>query len=81
MELPKNIEQKILEYLHLEYGEDSESDTSLKLSDIEFVGEFNVNGTEIFYWSYPIDNEVRWATVEPYENSYLIGMVTELPKN
>lgn len=81
MKLPNNKQQKILEYLHLEFGEDSQNDTSLKLSDLKFVGEFSVNGTEIFYWSYSIDNEVRWATVEPYEDSYLIGMVTELPKN
>ena len=45
MDLPVGIEQEILEYLHLEYGEDANDPSSLKLEDIQYDGLFDVAGT------------------------------------
>ncbi len=44
MELPDGIEQEILEYLHLEHGEDRNDPTSLKLEKIIYDGLYEVTG-------------------------------------
>ena len=41
MELPDNIEKDIVSYLQLEFGEDPNSDESLKISDLRYEGEYN----------------------------------------
>lgn len=76
MDLPVGIEQEILEYLHLEYGEDANDPSSLKLEDIQYDGLFDVAGTPTHYFKY---GERKWATIEPFGDSYVIGMTTRTP--
>jgi len=79
MELPDGIEKEILEYLHLEYGEDPSDDASLKLEDIVYEGLYDVSGIPTHYWRYAPEGKRRWATVEPFGDSYAIGMTTNTP--
>jgi hypothetical protein len=79
MELPINIEHEIIEYLNVEYGIYQEIE-KIKKSDLSYVGEFVINGKSINYWEYPCSTEPKcWATVEPYEDSYLISITTHQP--
>ncbi len=79
MELPENIEKEVLEYLHLEYGEDSKDPSSLKLDEITHDGIYEVSGVPVHYFKYASSSGRNWATVEPYGDSYVIGMTTSLP--
>jgi hypothetical protein len=80
MELPENIEKEILDYLHLEYGEDPKHPSSLKLDEIKYDGLYEVSGVPIHYFKYASRSGRNWATVEPYGDSYLIGMTASSPK-
>jgi len=80
MVLPSDIKNQILEYLHLEYGEDPDNETSLGLEDIGYEGEFEIKGKLIHYFNYKSSSGRTWATVEPYGDSYCIGMTNSSPK-
>ncbi len=73
--LPDNIEQQILRYLHLEYGEEPEDPKSLQLSDLVYAGEHLLEGRNRHCWTFPSMKDDMWATVELSDNgSYCIGM-------
>ena len=74
MELPDDIEQQILEYLHLEYGESPEDEDALKLSELRYEGIHEMEGVPTHCWSFPSTSDEMWATVEPHEDTYCIGM-------
>lgn len=80
MELPDGIEKEILEYLHLEYGEDPNDSSSLKLDEISYDGLYEVAGVQTHYFKYVSSSGLNWATVQPYGDSYLIGMTSSNPK-
>lgn len=78
MDLPLNIEQKVIEYLNIEYG--ATASEGLNPSDLSYVGEVDTEGTTRLYWRYPCqDASGCWVTVEPYEGSYMISMTTIAP--
>ncbi|MDO6746081.1 hypothetical protein [Gilvimarinus sp. 1_MG-2023] len=79
MTLDNDIEEDVLEYLHLEYGECPEDDDALKLSDLNYEGIFLLEGVPTHYWSYPT-SEPCWAIVQPYEDAYCFGMATTPPE-
>ena len=80
--LPDDIEKQILDYLHLEYGEDPGDSGSLELADIKYVGEKLVEGVVQHCWSYPSLKDDMWATVQLYEDgTYCIGMAPIPKKN
>lgn len=76
MGLPAGIEQEILEYLHLEYGEEPDAPSSLKPGEITYDGLYDMAGKPTHYFKY---GERKWATVEPFGDSYVIGMTTRPP--
>ena len=80
MELPLDIEKQILEYLHLEYGEDPGASDSLNIEDISYEGEFEINGISTHYFKYASSTGRTWATVEPFGDSYCLGMTSSTPK-
>ncbi len=80
MELPEGIEKEILEYLHLEWGQSPYSPNSIKLKDLEYEGVYDVAGVLTHYWKYGTSNNRRWATVEPFGDSYAISMTSNTPK-
>ena len=51
MELPSSIETEIIDYFNLEYGV-YESAEVLKIGDLEYEGEYLVNGKKMRYWKY-----------------------------
>ena len=75
----------LLEYLHLEYGEEAGEEDALKASDLVYVGEYVIDGIPCKYWSYPTTGEPMWATIEDYSGleSYsglrCIGMTATPP--
>lgn len=79
MNLPKDIETQIVGYLNLEFGEAPEDSESLKESELRYEGEFMLDGTPTHFWWFPCTSEQCWATVEPMDESYCIGMTTESP--
>lgn len=78
MDLEENIEQSILEYLHLEYGETPDDSDALKITDIKYEGLFILDGVETHYWSYPTSSPC-WAIVQPFQDSYCFSMSTTPP--
>lgn len=80
MVLPDGIEQEILKYLHLEYGEDPNDPSSLKLGDISYDGEYEIDGIKMHYFTYPLHDGRSWVSIEPYGGSYLISMTTNAPR-
>jgi len=81
MALPEGIESEVLEYLHLEYGEDSSDPSALKIGDIEYQGEFAVAGTPTHFFGYPTSSGQEWVTVEVLEDSHVLGISLTGPKN
>ena len=77
MKLPENIKEEILEYLHLEFGEDPKDSSSLKIEDIKFDDIYEIHEKPTHYYKF---SHNTWATVEPFGDSYMIGMTTFSPK-
>ena len=80
MELPQNIRKEILDYLHLEYGESSGGTGALAIDDIEYEGLFEIGGIRTHYFRYKTTRGHEWATVEPYGDSYCLGITSNTPK-
>ena len=79
MDLPTNIEIQIIDYLNMEYGIYKEAE-KLNTSDLNFIGSTFKDGKEIKYWKYPCsDRNGCWATVEEYEDGYMISVTTKKP--
>lgn len=79
MELPDNIELKIVDYLNLEFSE-SEQNSRLNVEQLTYIGPIMSNGVRVWYWKFPCSSpEGCWATVEEYEGGYLISMTTNEP--
>jgi hypothetical protein len=79
MNLPDDIEVQILDYLRLEYGEDAGGPAALQRSQLRYEGEYLLNGVATHFWWFPCTTQQCWATVEPWEDSYCLGMTTECP--
>lgn len=74
MNLPDDIKSRISSYLNMEFGS-LDPENRIRDSDLIYLGE--VDG--VCYWYFPTASAHCWATVEPYESSYLIGMTTVKP--
>ena len=70
MNLPHDIKSQVAEYLTLEFGSNDITENHL-----EYLGSKN----ELHYWTLSKSGKSYWATVEPYEDSYIIGMTTSKP--
>jgi hypothetical protein len=71
MNIPDNIDSQIAEYLNLEFDSND-----IVGDDLEYVGLIN----NIHYWATTKLERKYWATVESYENSFLIGMTDKKPQ-
>ena len=69
----------LLEYLHLQYGEEAGEEDVLKASDLVYVGEYVIDGIPCQYWPYPTTGEPMWATIEDYSGLRCIGMTATPP--
>lgn len=80
MDLSVDIEQQIVEYLNIEYGVYKENE-KINVSDLCYEGVRVVDGKYIRFWKYPCSKESGcWATVEKYEDGFLISIANILPK-
>ena len=73
-----SIEEKIVAYLRLEFGENGDDFWAIGISDLAYVGEVEAGGEVTRYWSFPC-SEPRWATVRFAGRQRIFGMATELP--
>ncbi len=79
MDLPVDIEIKIADYLNMEFGAYEER-AKIISKDLNYEGEFLVDGKVIRYWKFPCSTKPGcWATVELVEPGYMIGMTTDPP--
>ena len=69
----------LLEYLHLETGEEAGEEDTLKANDLVYVGEYVIDGILCKYWSYPTTGEPMWATIEDHSGLRCIGMTATPP--
>lgn len=80
VEVPKNIARDLARYLRLEFGESPRSTKSVKASNLEFVGEFVVDGVPTQYWSFPNSAPPRvWAIVERFDDHIGLATTTRRP--
>lgn len=79
-ELPEVDPQGFVNYFNLEFGISNESadDKPFTAEDFTYVGVFEVGGIETMFWS--VAGKNICATVQPYENAYIIAM-DNLPSN
>lgn len=75
MDLPKNIESEVLDYLHLEFGETKSELDALKIVDLKYEGIHEIEGVSHHCWSFPSTTNNTWATVKISGQSYSIGIV------
>ena len=69
----------IVNYLHLEYGEDPNAPDSLQKSELKYVGLFIYEGKPTHYWWYPSGSVQSWAIVFEMDEVECIGMTTISP--
>ncbi|MEP5766047.1 MAG: hypothetical protein ABJ308_15730 [Halieaceae bacterium] len=79
-ELPDIDPEQFVEYFNLEFGLSSEGPEKERFvaSDFLYIGVQDVNGIETMIWS--VKGKDIYATVQPYEDSYLIAM-DQLPSH
>lgn len=75
----KTPEQWVIEYLRLEYGEDASDPDSLQVSDLIYLGRFNVDGSPTDYWQYPTSDKPAYATMTISEGSTALSMTDAPP--
>jgi len=68
-DLPKGIENEIIDYLKLEYASDN------KEFLLNFVGVYNLWEKPIMCWDYGSDD--MFVTVQPYGASYCIALTSK----
>jgi len=60
---PTGVEKELLEYLHLEFGEDPEDPDALQAADLKYVGVGKDGEGLAHFWEYPSGSGKGWATV------------------
>ncbi|SMC29924.1 hypothetical protein SAMN02745857_04267 [Andreprevotia lacus DSM 23236] len=78
MQLPAGIEQELVDYLHLEQGEDAADPNATRVEDLRYEGLFEVDGVPTHFWRVGPGNE-NWVTVEPRGYAYCIGSTSATP--
>jgi hypothetical protein len=72
-------EEWLAAYLRLEYGEVEADPTSIKASDLTYLGCFNLNGDLVHYWQYPTSGEPAYATITISEAGETASMTDAPP--
>ena len=78
MDIPQGIEKEIVSYIRLECGEKDSDPNALQESDLVYEGEFEIEGIPTHYWRCGSESRT-WATVEPFGDSYCLGMTSSSP--
>jgi hypothetical protein len=75
----KTREEWVADYLRLEYGEDADDPSSLKASDLKYLGRFDVNGSPTDYWEYPTSGKPAYATITMRADGEALSMTDDPP--
>lgn len=75
MKPPMDIEQDLVEYLRLEYGEDDKDPDALQASDLTYAGSRDEGAVTVHYWEYPASAGKRWVTAEFDGELWSLSMV------
>jgi hypothetical protein len=78
VELPKTIRAQIAAYLRREFGESAKDKGSLKARDLQFNGEYDIDGVPTQFWRYP-NSKPSWASVERFDDHYELGIAMTAP--
>src|SRR5690349_8413118 len=70
MEAPPEIEKELLEYLHLEFGENEDDQDSLQAADLNYVGAREDDGAQLHFWEFPSGTGKSWATARVTADGY-----------
>lgn len=70
-ELPDIDPEQFVEYFNLEFGI-CPDEKPFVAADFSYIGVQEVNGIQTMFWS--VTGQDVCAIVQPYENSYMIGM-------
>jgi len=73
---PTNIEEQLVEYLNVEFGEFSSSESKL-----DYVGEWVIDGENRYVWQYLTLSGSSFATVTVMDDGSPKFSVLELPKH
>ena len=76
-----DFEDDIVEYLHLEFGEEAGDPEALKRKELRYVGLFLFEDFPTHFWSFPCESEHYWATVRITDEAYLYGMTPIQPSS
>jgi len=79
MRNPNTPEEQVAAYLRLEYGEDAEDPDSLQISDLTYLGRFNVDCYPTDYWQYPTSDQPAYATMTMRDGTTELSMTDEPP--
>ncbi|WP_461516838.1 hypothetical protein [Porticoccus sp.] len=73
-ELPDIDPEQFVEYFNLEFGisPDNPNEKPFIATDFSYIGVHEVNGIQTMFWS--VAGQDICATIQPYEDSYMIGM-------
>lgn len=79
-ELPEIDPVQLAEYFNLEFGvsPDNPKESPFIATDFSYIGVHQVNNIETMFWS--VKGRDICATVQPYEDSYMIAM-DQLPSD
>jgi hypothetical protein len=79
MSPPPGIERDILEYLHLEFGEDKDDPDALQAADLKYVGAREDGDSLLHFWEYPSGSGKSWATARMTHDGYHLSTSLEGP--
>jgi hypothetical protein len=76
---PAGIEKELLEYLHLEFGEDKDDPDALQAADLKYVGARKDGDGLLYFWEHPAGSGKSWATAHVTKTGYSLSTSTEGP--
>jgi hypothetical protein len=76
---PPGIENEILEYLHLEFGEDKDDPDALQAAELKYVGAREDGEAWLHFWEYPSGSGKSWAIARVTKDGYELYTSLEGP--
>jgi len=76
---PAGIENELLEYLHLEFGEGKDDPDALQPADLKYVGARTDGAALVHFWEFPSGSGKSWATVCVTDDGYDLSTSLEGP--
>jgi hypothetical protein len=80
--LDEETERELAHFIRREFGESIYDEGSLKASDLEYLGIFDMEEGPTHFWKIPSNNKELFAYVAPFEDdNYCLGFGDRRPPN